>query len=89
MNPDAITPTRASLAENLRAASRAAPVEFEAKRSVLARVTLSNSEIYRRIKAGTFPAPVSLSADGRRVAWLRAEVDKWIAERIAARDARR
>ncbi len=64
---------------------QAPPLELEAKRSVLARVTLSNSEVYRRIAAGTFPAPVKLSPDGRRVAWVRAEVDNWLAERIAQR----
>lgn len=63
------------------------PLALEPKRSVLSRVTLSNSELYRRIKAGQFPAPVPLSPDGRRVAWVRAEVDRWLAERIAQRGA--
>jgi prophage regulatory protein len=63
----------------------APPIELEPKRSVLARVTLSNSEVYRRIAKGEFPAPVKLSPDGRRVAWVRSEVDRWLAERIAAR----
>lgn len=62
---------------------------LEPKKSVLLRVTLSNSELYRRVKAGQFPAPVPLSPDGRRVAWVRAEVDRWLAERIAQRGAQR
>lgn len=53
---------------------------------VRARTGLSRSEIYRRIAAGTFPRPVSLGA--RAVAFNAAEVDSWIAARIAARDAK-
>lgn len=43
------------------------------------------SSIYEAIAAGKFPKPVKL---GRRTsAWVEAEVDAWIAERIAERDA--
>lgn len=45
----------------------------------------SAATIYRRIKAGTFPAPVKTGI--RASAWVGAEVDAWIAERIADRDA--
>jgi prophage regulatory protein len=44
------------------------------------------SDIYRGIARGTFPAPVKLGA--RASAWNAAEVDAWIAARIAERDAR-
>jgi prophage regulatory protein len=56
--------------------------------SVKARTGLSRSEIYRRIAAHppTFPAPVKLGK--RSSAWNAAEVDRWIAGRIAARDAK-
>ena len=37
---------------------------------------LSKSEIYRRIKAGTFPEPIKLGA--RAVAWPAAKVDAWV-----------
>lgn len=37
--------------------------------------TLSTSEIYRRIAAGTFPAQVPLGP--KSVAWLEAEVLAW------------
>lgn len=47
---------------------------------------LSRSEIYRRIAAGTFPAPVKLGE--RASAWDSREIDAWIAARIAARDAK-
>jgi prophage regulatory protein len=46
-------------------------------KSVLDRVPLSKSEIYRRIKAGTFPPQVKLGPN--RVAFLEGDVDDWIA----------
>jgi len=52
------------------------------KPEVLTRIGLGNTTLYAQIKAGTFPAPVSLG--GRAVAWRATEVDGWIAERIAA-----
>lgn len=45
------------------------------------RTTLSTSEIYRRIEAGTFPAQVRLGA--KAVAWLEHEINAWIDERVA------
>jgi prophage regulatory protein len=53
---------------------------------VKARTGLSRSEIYRRVAAGSFPAPVKLGE--RASAWPASEVDGWIAARIAARDAK-
>ena len=44
--------------------------------SVLGRVPFSKSETYRRIKAGTFPAPVRLGL--RSVAWLESDIDQYI-----------
>lgn len=52
---------------------------------VSARTGLSRSELYRRITLGSFPAPIKIGA--RASAWNSLEVDRWIAERIAARDA--
>ena len=43
------------------------------------RTGLKKSSIYAGAKAGTFPAPVRLSA--RAVAWREDEIDRWIAER--------
>lgn len=48
------------------------------------RTALSRSEIYRRIALGEFPLPVKLGP--RASAWNSAEIDAWIANRIAARD---
>lgn len=49
--------------------------------AVKQRTTLSTSEIYRRIDAGTFPAQVRLGA--KAVAWLEHEVSAWIDARVA------
>lgn len=48
--------------------------------AVKQRTTLSTSEIYRRIEAGTFPAQVRLGA--KAVAWLEHEIDTWISEAV-------
>ena len=50
------------------------------------RTGLSRSELYRRIAAGVFPAPVKIGE--RASAWSLTEVERWIAERIAERDAK-
>lgn len=44
--------------------------------TVEAQTGLSKSEIYRRIKEGTFPKPLKLGA--RAVAWPAAQVDAWV-----------
>src|SRR3546814_11451942 len=59
---------------------------LERLQQAMARVGLSRSEIYRRIAAGDFAKPVKLGE--RDSAWNAAEVDRWIADRIAARDAK-
>ncbi|WP_295990459.1 AlpA family transcriptional regulator [Rugamonas sp.] len=43
--------------------------------SVAAQTGLSKSEIYRRIKLGTFPKPLKLGA--RAVAWPAAAIESW------------
>jgi prophage regulatory protein len=52
-------------------------------KEVLRRVSLSKTEIYRRIKAGTFPRQVRLGPS--RVAFLEAEIVSWVGNRIADR----
>lgn len=54
---------------------------------VIRRTALSRTAIYRAIAAGTFPRPVKLTE--RASAWSAAEVERWIAERIAMRDRER
>lgn len=48
------------------------------------RTGLKRSSIYARMAKGTFPKSVSL---GRAVAWVEAEIEAWIDERIQARHA--
>ena len=54
--------------------------------AVKARTGLATSSVYNLIQRGTFPKPVSLSTT--TVGWLAPQVDAWIADRIAARDAK-
>lgn len=49
---------------------------------VCAVVGLSKSQIYRMIRAGDFPAGISLGANS--VAWPTDQVQAWIAEKISA-----
>lgn len=51
------------------------------RREVLARTGLSNSEMHRRIKAGSFPAPIALGPNS--VAWPSNAIDAWIEAQIA------
>jgi len=47
------------------------------RRQVEKRVGLTRSPIYARIKAGTFPKPISLGG-GRAVGWLEHEIESWL-----------
>jgi prophage regulatory protein len=46
-------------------------------KEVFRRVALSRTTVWRRIRLGTFPAPVSLGPT--RIAWREADVVAWIA----------
>ena len=48
------------------------------------RCGLSRSSIYARIARGEFPRFIRLGANS--VGWNAAEIDRWIADRIAERD---
>ena len=52
---------------------------------VLERTGLKRATIYKRGREGTFPSPISLG--GNVTAWAEPEIDAWLAERVAARDA--
>ena len=54
-------------------------------RDVLHLTSLSRSQIYRLVSAGTFPKPVPLGL--HRVAYLESEVSDWIQARIDERAA--
>ena len=49
---------------------------------VMNRVAMSRTNLFIKVKEGTFPAPISLGA--RAIAWVEEEVDEWVAARIAA-----
>lgn len=48
---------------------------------VIQRVSLCKASIYKRMKAGQFPRPISIG--GRRVAWLETDIDNWITEQLS------
>jgi len=47
-------------------------------------ISYSRDHLRRKWNAGEFPKPIPVS--GRRIAFVEAEVDDWLADRIAARD---
>jgi len=49
---------------------------------VMRQTGLARSSIYDGIRAGTFVKSVALC--GRNVGWVESEIQKWIADRIAA-----
>ncbi|ARL09212.1 helix-turn-helix transcriptional regulator [Burkholderia pseudomallei] len=59
------------------AASSVEPPRLLRLADVSIRTRLSKSEIYRRIKAGTFPC--SLKVGTRAVAWRESDIHNWIA----------
>lgn len=59
----------------------ATPVSLLRRSAVESRTGLSRSEIYRRMKEGSFPKPVALGPGA--VAWPSTAVDQWVADRIA------
>ena len=54
-------------------------------REVMNKTGLSKSSVYDLMAQGLFPQTVRLT--GRSVAFIEAEIDAWMAERIAARKA--
>ncbi|MXW67663.1 MAG: AlpA family transcriptional regulator [Gemmatimonadales bacterium] len=69
------------MAENPRNERTNPPTRFLRLPEVMARTGLSRSTIYVRLAAGRFPRPVALG--GRAVGWIEAEIEEWVAERIA------
>ena len=55
------------------------------RKQVEARVGLRRSTIYQGVADGSFPRPVRLGA--RSVGWLSHEIERWLADRVAAREA--
>ena len=49
-------------------------------------VRLSAATIWRKVRNGSFPKPVQVSAG--RVAWVKSEIEAWKRGLVEARDAR-
>lgn len=65
--------------------SALAPARRFIKRpQVEAMTSLSTSEIYRRIAAGTLPAQVTLGP--KSVAWIESEIVQWCDDLVARRE---
>ena len=58
------------------------PHRFLSLPEVKQRVALSRSSIYLRVAQGSFPCPISLGENS--VAWHDEDIDRWMAERMAA-----
>ena len=56
---------------------------FVGKPEVLRIVGFSPATLWREVRAGRFPAPVSISAN--RVGFLESEVKAWMADRLGRR----
>jgi prophage regulatory protein len=61
-------------------------VRFVATKELRTRwgIAYSRSQIFRKVKAGSFPEPVKLGAN--RSAFVESEIAEWVAARIAERD---
>ena len=46
-------------------------------KTVLARTGMSRSTIYRKIKEGTFPPQIRISANG--AGWKESDINRWVA----------
>ena len=76
------TSTAHQLPEQAAAPTTSAqPRRFIKLPEVRALTTLSTSEVYRRIAAGTFPAQIMLGP--KSAVWIEAEVLAWCEARIA------
>ena len=68
------------------AAQTQTPLSILRRRKVEAKTGLSRSSIYEGIKAGTFPSPIPIGA--KAVGWVEEEINDWLRDRIAVRNAR-
>lgn len=52
---------------------------------VVQKCNLSKATIYKKIKEGSFPKQIKLSA--RSSGWLESEINDWIVSRVQSRDS--
>lgn len=55
------------------------------KDEVLRTVHLGRTQLDIAVQRGEFPRPIKITESGRRIAWLREEVEAYIAARASAR----
>jgi prophage regulatory protein len=60
-----------------------APTRLVKKPTVLARMTWSDTTLWRRVRDGSFPQPIRISPG--RVAWRESDIEAWITARAEAR----
>lgn len=53
---------------------------------VMRKTGLGRTSLYKMSTSGQFPASISLG--GKAMGWIEAEIDRWIEERMAARQQR-
>lgn len=61
-------------------------IQLVSLKQVCALTSLSRTGINKARAGGRFPQAIEL--DGRRVAFVRREIEEWITAKVAARDAR-
>ena len=71
------------LAHTHQAAPPAAPDRLLKIDEVEHLVSLGRTSIYAGVRRGDFPAPLSLSPSGARVAWTESSISSWIQSRVA------
>lgn len=53
--------------------------------AVCAKTGMAKTQVYKSVRKGGFPKPFRLSDVGRAVGWDEAEVDQYLADRMARR----
>lgn len=76
---DPVSPTQSEVPQDVR---RATPIRMLRLSQVAAITGLSKTKIYQLQNEGDFPMRVQLTP--RRVAWVEAEVQAWLAARITS-----
>lgn len=54
-------------------------------KDVLKKTTIGRTTLHRKVKEGSFPAPIVLGPHS--VGWVESEVDEWISKRMESRAA--
>ena len=60
------------------------PGRFISVKETIRKICLSKTELYDRLRAGTFPQPVSLGP--RKVVFFESDIDAWMQARMEERD---